>query len=180
MNADHSHDPTCLKKAAIDSVGYELRMMGAMARPLTDGQPGSELVRNALLEAYLTHVRCLHEFLSFKPPRSRHPHTVRAVHYFDAAPGPFPCLDEGVYESICQKLSHVTCARVPGHDWSGPDGDIGHLAVRVFEAFDAFLDALDAVGRADRRRWFEDDLAQGRVDFAAAVGGAFVFGRVTE
>jgi hypothetical protein len=80
VSGRHQHDPLCLEKAATGSVGYELRMMGAVARPLTDGRPGSTLVGNALLEAYLTHVRCLHEFLAFHPPKA-HPHTVRAVDY---------------------------------------------------------------------------------------------------
>ena len=80
VSGRHQHDPLCLEKAATGSVGYELRMMGAMARPLIDGRPGSILVGNALLEAYLTHVRCLHEFLAFHPPKA-HPHTVRAVDY---------------------------------------------------------------------------------------------------
>lgn len=178
VSGRHQHDPVCLEKAAADSVGYELRMMGAMARPLTDGRPGSILVGNALLEAYLTHVRRVHEFLAFDPPR-RNPETVRAVDFFDTPPAAFPCPDPGLYESICQKLSHVTCARVQGHDWSGPNNDATHLAVSVFNAFAEFLDALDAAGHGDRRRWFDEDLAQARVDFAAAVAGSFVFGRAT-
>lgn len=179
MGEGHKHDDECLNKTVVDSIGYELRMMGAMARPLTDGRPESALAGNALLEAYLTHVRCLHEFLAFAPPR-QHPHTVRAVNYFTTRRDPFPCLDPGVYESICQKLSHVTCARVPGYSWSGPTGDdVSHLAVTVFDTMNHFLDALDTAGHNDRRSWFEKDLAQAHVDFAHALAGAFVFGRTT-
>lgn len=177
--ADHQHAVDCLRFAAEDSVSYELRMMGAMACPMTDGRQESRLAGTALLEGYLTHVRCLHEFLAFKPS-PRYPTTVRAVDYFTKPPerdSPFSCLPNDTYESICQKLSHLTCVRVPGHSWA-IGGSTAHLAELVFERFDNFLESLAAVGLQERVAWFIPGLRQARSDFDAARRGEFVFGRV--
>jgi hypothetical protein len=165
---------------AAKGVAYELEMMGAMSRPMTDGRDVSRLAGTALLEAYLTHVRCLHEFLAFGPPRGeRMSHTVRAVHYLPATAEPVPCLDEsgGLYEHLSRKLSHTTCDREDAYSWGETPDALAEPAVAVFTAFEAFVEQLRSGGLIVALPRFEAGLLAGQRNFEDAQRGAFVFAR---
>ena len=153
----HEHDDNCLHEAS-KHVGFVLRMMGAMAGAVTVDD-GAELVGLALLEAYLNHVRCLHEFLA-KPPNRQWSNIVRAVSYLPNPDAPvIACLPGDTYHHLSSKVSHVACDREDSYSWAGGDSaDRTWLADVVIESFEGFLDRLRQTDNASMADWFQSDL----------------------
>jgi hypothetical protein len=116
----------------------------AVSAPLDDGK----VIRNALLEAFLIHLRSLDDFLG-KTEDGRNPRDVLAIDLLDTwVPRNF--LDEDVRDSVNAQLAHLSIKRVPGpeHPWH-----VIKLAVDAIEALDVFVNELRNAGDVQLAEW---------------------------
>lgn len=105
---------------SIDTLGYELRMMRGLREYMdTHSPPDDDVLRNAILESFLLHVRNLYEFfyggtLPKKKKNNIRLDDIRAVHHFTDAAAWKPAQSlylEGEIERINKRLVHMTNQR---------------------------------------------------------------------
>jgi hypothetical protein len=129
-------------------LNYELRSVAylmARATPTDDIWIG-----NAVLEAFLSHVRILDDFLGKRTP---HRQDVLATDY-DPQWKPEYALDPPLRNELDRRIAHLTLRRTLDHAWDKP-----RLASAVMTRFKAFLMGLD--GRhPERAAWIKPVYAE--------------------
>lgn len=178
--AGHAHDEADLEYTAKTHVGYELRMMAAMAvSRVVDS--GGDVAATALFESTLTHLRNLDEFITTPPPVGRArvwEQQVCAHHYLGSSWTPIEGLPEPTYRAITRKVSHVYCDRAdPAYTWSAAEAPMVPTGLAMVACFDEFLGRLAGTDLRHRRTWFEPAVEEARQTLTDSPKGLFVFAR---
>jgi hypothetical protein len=144
----------------VPHITYEVTWLVGITQVLQGQPPADQVVRNALIEAALAHLRALDDFL--RTPANKPPLTcnncghqvvqptddVTAQHYLSSWE-PTPVLNWKLREAVNAQLQHLALRREAGVSW-----DLGRLTIGGCEAVVAFVDALRAVD-AVRAAWFD-------------------------
>jgi hypothetical protein len=148
-----------LERMARHHVGYELNQMALGANRMTP--EGDRYLGNAVLEAFLVHVRTLDEFLRKATP---HGEDVLAIDYCSAWT-PTAALEPEERLDVDRRIAHLTLRRSQGFRWKRP-----HLAQRVMRRFRDFLDSVQEHEPA-RFEWFAKDFSEARRTLRETFGG---------
>ena len=129
-----AHDPQVLQTIT-HALRYEAVMLSGLTMKLATDPPGDELVKNALVEAWVVHVRVLADFL--RDYRAK-PADVVASDYLSAWAGADP-LTAHERGEVNARLAHLSSIRAWPYE-----GFESAIARRVLEGFKDFVDQLDA------------------------------------
>jgi hypothetical protein len=146
-------DETRSMSEMAEHVAYEGFMLSGTTQLIEQDFPPSdrvkptvrEVIRNALLESSLVHVRVLDDFLRMKAPNQ--PDDVVAVQFLPSWE-PRSCLIPDERDYVNKRLMHLTTVR-----GTGPAPWQLDKSREVFRNFRTFLQALDASDPA-KAEWF--------------------------
>ena len=155
------HSLEDLREMAEVHVHYELTHMALWSRMVTRDAK----VNQALLEAYLTHVRNMHEFLTRRREKA-YPDAVVAEDFFDEPWAlSIDVLTVAQIDDIHRRLSHLSTGRLQRNtphggpfDWAG-NHRLDRWARKVLKALGVFIGELDT-RHSERAAWFKPSYAE--------------------
>jgi len=143
MRSSWNPSERSLGNYAAKHVAYEVRVMLQQANLLARNDPGgiADATGDALLEAFLVHVRLLDEFLGSgdqtEPPGKNPQDTAFARHWLPTWK-PRHFLTETQRNRVNGQLAHLAARRWHRYEWK-----VQPMAERCCSAFTRFLDQLD-------------------------------------
>lgn len=150
-----------LRTIAVEHISYEVNTLIDEVRAIRNlslaglaNTPDGTVLRRALLEGSLVHLRLLDDFFRFKadqpaPKKGRPNDDVTAQHYWAEWP-PKALLEKAERDGINAQLAHLAARRRGRYLW-----DLGDLVIRTCGRFCVFVDGL-RLAHPDRAQWFDD------------------------
>jgi hypothetical protein len=149
-----------LRSIAVEHISYEVTTLIDEVRAVRNlslaglaHTPDGTVLRRALLEGSLVHLRLLDDFFRFEanpsPPKKGKPKDdVTAQHYWAEWP-PKALLEKAERDGINAQLAHLAARRRGQYPWH-----LGELVIRTSSRLCIFVDGL-RLAHPDRADWFD-------------------------
>jgi hypothetical protein len=159
-------DPLNRPFLVVVQINYHLKMMSALVPWIVQlNVDGPQILRNACLESFLTHVRLLIEFANGRPHSSSGLNRKRNSR--DETPSVFglqdwttspPLLFDEYLKKIDARMAHLSSARID--DLNGSQWAVEAMASGLLTAYANLVDAIERTGQTESARLLRRGIEQ--------------------